>query len=55
MTTITGTLYQHVFTFMTSRYILPKMRSVLDKSRRENQNMHFMFNKFFPKIVPFMR
>jgi hypothetical protein len=31
------------------------MRNVLDKNCRENQNTHFMFNNFFPKIVPFMR
>jgi len=26
-----------------------------DKSYRENQNTHFMFSNFFPKIVPFVR
>jgi hypothetical protein len=31
------------------------MRNILDKSCRENQNTRFMFNDFFPKIVPFMR
>jgi hypothetical protein len=30
------------------------MRNVLDKSCRENQNTHFIFNNFFPKILPFM-
>jgi hypothetical protein len=29
------------------------MRNVLDKSCRENQKTYFMFNTFFPKIVPF--
>ena len=28
------------------------MRSISDKSGRENQNTHFIFNDFFPKIVP---
>jgi hypothetical protein len=36
------------------RWIL-KMRNVSDKSRRENQNTHVMFNNFSLKIVPFMR
>jgi len=31
------------------------MRNVADRSGRENQSTHFMFNKFFPKIVLFMR
>ena len=29
------------------------MRNVSDKSCRENQNTHFMFNNLFTKIVPF--
>ena len=28
------------------------MRSISDKSGRENQNTHFMLNNFFPNIVP---
>jgi hypothetical protein len=33
-----------------------RMRNVLDKSCRENQNTHFTFNNFFfSKIMPFMR
>ena len=53
---MTGTLHEDVSTFLTiSRLILLKMRNVLDKSCRENQNTHFMFNNFFPKIAPFMR
>ena len=31
------------------------MRNALDKKCRENQNTHFMFGNFFPKIAPFMR
>ena len=31
------------------------MRNVSDKSCEENQNRHFMFSFFFPKILPFMR
>jgi hypothetical protein len=51
-----GTLHENVFTFMTiSRLILLRMRNVLDKSCRENQNTHFTFSYVFPKIAPFMR
>ena len=31
------------------------MRNVPDASCTENQNAYFMFNNFFPKILPFMR
>jgi hypothetical protein len=51
---MTGTLHEDVFTFITiSRLILLRMRNVLDKSCRENQNTHFVFNNCIPKIVPF--
>jgi hypothetical protein len=53
---ITGTLHEDVCTFMLiSRWILLRMRNASDKRCTENQNTHFMFNNFFPKIVPFMR
>ena len=53
---ITGTLQEDAFTFITiSRWFLFRMRSVSNKSCRENQNTHFMFSYLFPKIVPFMR
>jgi hypothetical protein len=36
------------------RWIVLEMRNVLDKSRRENQNTHFMsYNFFFSKVAPF--
>jgi hypothetical protein len=38
-----------------SRSFLLRMRNVSDKSCRENQNTHFMFKVFFPKILLFMR
>ena len=51
-----GTLHEDVSTFLTiSRYILLKMRIVLDKSCREIKNTHFVFNNVFVKITPFMR
>jgi hypothetical protein len=31
------------------------MRNVLDKNFRENHCSHFVFNKVFPKIAPFIR
>jgi len=34
-----------------SRWILLRMKNVLDSSWRENQNTHFMFSNFFPKIM----
>jgi len=30
------------------------MRNVSDESYRGDQNTHFVFSNFFPKIVPFM-
>jgi len=39
----------------TSRSFLRKTGNVSDKSCRENQNTHFMFNNFLSHIVPFMR
>ena len=30
------------------------MRNVFDKSCRENENTHFIFNNFFPKIAQFI-
>ena len=45
---MTGSLHKHVFTFCTiSRWILLRMRNVLDKNRGENQNTHFMSSNFF--------
>jgi hypothetical protein len=44
MTRIGGTLREDLCIFMISRSILFRMRNVLDKSCRENQNTHFIFN-----------
>ena len=51
------TLQEVQYTFLIiSRSVLLRMKNVLDKSCRENDNTHFMLNNFFfPKIVPFMR
>jgi hypothetical protein len=50
MTTITGTLHEDPRTFIIiSRWIFPRMRNISDKSCRENQNTHFMFNHFSRK------
>ena len=32
-----------------------KMECISDKTCVENQNIHFVFDLFFPKIVPFVR
>jgi hypothetical protein len=47
--------WRHFHIMMISRWILLRMGSVWDKSCRENQNTHFLFNNFFLKIMPFMR
>ena len=52
---ITGTLHEDVSIFMMISQILLKIKNDLDKSCRKNQNKHFMFNNFSPKIPPFTR
>jgi hypothetical protein len=53
---ITGTLHEGLYTFMViSRWIISRMKSVSNKSCRENQNSDFMFSNSFPKIMPLMR
>ena len=43
-----GTLHEEHNTFLIISYsVLPRMRNVLDKSCKENQNTHFMLNNFF--------
>jgi hypothetical protein len=55
-TRITDTSHEDVFTLMVkSCCIIIKLTSVPDKAFIGIQNTHFMFNTFFPKIVPFMR
>jgi hypothetical protein len=50
MTGITAAADGDLCTFMvTSRLILLGMRNVSDRSCRENQNTHFMFNNVFPE------
>jgi hypothetical protein len=50
---ITATLHEDRCVFMTvPRYILRRMRNFSDKSSREQQNSHFMFNIFFRKSYP---
>jgi hypothetical protein len=52
-TRITGTLHEDVSTFLTIfRWILLRMRNVLDKNCRENQNTGFMFNNVFRISCP---
>jgi hypothetical protein len=43
-----GALNEGIFKFIiVSEGILLRMRNVSDKTCRENQNTHFMFNKVF--------
>ena len=47
---MTGTLHEDQYTFLIiSCSFLLRMRNVSEKSCRENQNTHFMFNNFFFK------
>ena len=56
LTRITNTLHEHTCRFMIiSRWIFLRVRSFSDKICREKQKTHFMLNKVFPKIVPFLR
>jgi hypothetical protein len=48
---VTDTSHEDVFTFMTSCWILLRMRNVSDKSCRENQNI-FYVQFFFFEIPP---
>jgi len=51
-----GTLLEDQYkVLIISRSFLLRMKNVSDKSYRETQNTHFMFDAFFPKIMPFMR
>jgi hypothetical protein len=51
-----GTLHKDMCTFMIiSRRIPLRMKTFLGKHCTENQNTHFVLNKFFSKIKPFMR
>jgi len=51
-----ATLHEDLCSLMiVSRRIILRMGNVSDKSCRENQNAHFMFSNFFPKIVACMR
>jgi len=46
---------EHQYTFfITSRWVLLRMKNVSDESRRENQNTFFVQN-CFSKVIPFMR
>jgi len=45
-----GTLHENRYTFsIISRSIHLRMRNILDKCCRENQNTRFVFNNFFPQ------
>ena len=51
-----GILHEDQYTFMIiSHWIHIKMKNVSDKICRDNQNTRFMFNNFFPKLMPFLR
>jgi hypothetical protein len=57
LTRITDIVFEDLLRFtMLSRRTFLRMRNVLHKSYKENQNKRLMFNDFFfPKIVQFVR
>jgi len=53
MTIIVGTLHEDLYKLIIISHLkLVRMRNFSDKSCGGNQNTHFLFNNFFPKIVP---
>jgi hypothetical protein len=47
-----GTLHEDLRTFMIlSHSVLLITRNILDKSCRENENIHFLFNNFLQKLI----
>jgi len=50
-----GTLREDQYTFVIIYRSVLKIGNISDKSCGENQNTHFVFNNFFPKVVPLMR
>ena len=52
----TNSIWRQIYLFIISRSVFLSIRSVSDKSCRENQNTRFVFSNFFlSKIVQFMR
>jgi hypothetical protein len=47
MTRLRDNLHEDQYTFLSLSHSLLTMRNVSDKSCRENQTTHFMFNNFF--------
>ena len=51
-----GTLHEEQCKFMiVSHRVVLKIKNIPDRQRRENENTHSILNKFFLKIVPFMK
>jgi len=50
--TVCDGMWQYV---TVSRSFLLVMKNISEESCRDNQNTHFVFNNFFPTIVPFLR
>jgi hypothetical protein len=53
LTRIMGTWHEDRRTFIIISYLVLKMRHVSDTRCSENQNRHFIFNNFLPKIMQF--
>jgi hypothetical protein len=51
-----GTSHEDQYAYFSITHSFPcRTKNVSDKSCTENQNTHFVFNGFLPKIVPFMK
>jgi len=50
-----GTSHKDYYTLITSRSVRLGMRNVSERNCKENQNICFMYENLFPKIVTFMR
>ena len=50
-----GTIHEYLSQYiMVSRWFFLKMKNFSYKTCRENQNTHFVFCNFIPKILPFL-
>jgi len=49
-----SSLHGDLCTLMIIYLAIVRMRNASYISFTENQNTHFMFNNFFPKVVPFI-
>jgi hypothetical protein len=54
-TRVTGTLHEHLRSFVIVSRLILRMINVSGKRCGDSQNAHCIFNSVFSNIVPFMR